>query len=241
MDPETQTAVAASVATEGEGAPLSGVPAENASPETEAPQVNWDADDNPWKSRATEYETKAQVAARLEQENAQYRQLFAQAAQQAEQEQRKRLKTQFQNAEIDSETYDAEMNKLIAQRDQYWQQQMTPYWTRDFADQVAQANGLTADERRELDGLDGRAIEFAAQQIVKRRELVPANRVAELEAKLEQIQRSMAAGQVVNSGATRTLAANPTGGVQQEQTPTQKLRSFLQSTHPDLYTRFGGG
>lgn len=240
MERDFSPANAAPVATETDGTPHSGVPAAGAVPDNEnaAPTIDWEADDNPYKGRALEYETRLQRAARLEQENQQYRQAYAQAAAAAEAAQRQADKRAFQNGDIDAEEYDRRVNDAIARRDAMWQQTLTPYVTRDYADTVAQQHGLTAEEKEELYGLDGHAMDFAARQIVQRRNLVPTTEVQSLREELEQLRRSMAAGQIVASGATQTLGSNPS---QQGATPPPgspgDLRNYLSTYHPDLLSR----
>ncbi|HSE45010.1 MAG TPA: hypothetical protein VLA89_06745 [Gemmatimonadales bacterium] len=240
---QISTAAAASVATEGqEGAPApSVVPTDNAAPGTEAaPAINWDSEENPHFVRARELETAAQRAERLAQENELFRQQFAQAARLAEQQRRAQIRQDFDDGRIDSAEYHRRIDRVLEERDQYWQQQMTPYLTRDWADQVAQNYGLTSDERQQLYGLDGHAMEFAARQIVDRRNLVPASKVAELESKFEQLQRSMAANQIANSGVNQTLQSNPSGtGSEPAPGTMAQLKAFLRSEHPSLYQRRG--
>lgn len=230
------TADAASVAAEApEGAPVpSAAPTDYASPETtEAPQVNWDSEENPHYARARQLQAEAERAARLAQENEAFRQQFAQAARLAEEQRRARHQQDFEEGRIDSAEFARRMAAEIAQRDQWWQQQMTPYLARDWADVVAQKYGLSSEERQELYGLDGHAMDFAAQQIVQRRNLVPVTKVAELEKKLEQLQRSIAAQQVTASGVSQTLGANPSGVGPEPKTDAERLRAFLNARYPE--------
>ena len=238
MDQEQlQTAAAAPVATEEQaGTPPSGVPTENASPETEAPEVNWDSNDNPHYVRAQRAEAQA---AQLAEQQAALNRHFAQQAREAEIARRNQLQSQFENGDFDARELTRRLNVEIEQVETRAQQQieqaLRPYWAQEYAEAIGRQSGLNADEVAELKQAPPESMPWAAQNLLQRRNYVPADRVANLETQLQQLQRNLAAGEVVNSGATRTLGANPTSGGQEPGTPQEKLRSFLRTYHPSVY------